>query len=244
MNNRDDFLGVSDYQNQNSGFGYSQAQEAEPLHRYTAKTFAWMFAGLAVTFLVAISGPFYYQFLFSVPAIPFVLLFAELGVVLFLSARIEKLSVGAARTLFFAYSALNGIVFSTYFLIYDMSSLLIAFASTGLFFGIMAVVGYTTHADFSKVRNLLMGGLVFLAVFWIASLFINLSQFEMIACTIGLFVFLVFTAYDTQKIKAYHQVYSGQPDMAAKASIFSALQLYLDFINLFIYLLRILGRRK
>lgn len=241
---RDDFLGVSDYQNQQS---YGSAQlEAEPLHRYTAKTFGWMFAGLLLTFLISLTlystGLIYY--VFSNSAIPIVLLLAELGVVLFLSARIEKMSVGAARTLFFVYAALNGVVFSTYFAIYYMADLILVFAVTGLFFGIMAVIGYTTHADFSKIRNLLMGGLIFLAVFWIASIFINLSQFEMIACTIGLFIFLVFTAYDTQKIKAYHQIYAGQPEMAAKASIFSALQLYLDFINLFIYLLRIVGKRK
>ena len=85
---------------------------------------------------------------------------------------------------------------------------------------------------------------LFLAVFWIAAMFINLEKFEIVACTIGIFVFLVFTAYDTQKIKAYHQAYSHDPEMAKKASIFAALQLYLDFINLFIYLLRVLGKRK
>ena len=113
-----------------------------------------------------------------------------------------------------------------------------------MFFGIMAAIGYTTRADLSNLRNFLMGGLVFLLVFWIAAMFINLERFEMIACTVGIFIFLVFTAYDTQKIRACHQAYAQNPQMAKKASIFSALQLYLDFINLFIYLLRVLGRRK
>ena len=76
------------------------------------------------------------------------------------------------------------------------------------------------------------------------SLFINLSAFETIACTVGIFIFLLFTAYDTKKIKAYYEYYGQAPEMAAKASIFSALQLYLDFINLFLYILRVLGRRK
>ncbi len=108
----------------------------------------------------------------------------------------------------------------------------------------MAAIGYVTRADLSNLRNFLVGGLAFLLVFWVASLFINLQQFEMIACTVGIFIFLVFTAYDTQKIRAYHQAYAYDPQMAKKASIFSALQLYLDFINLFIYLLRVLGRKK
>ena len=81
-------------------------------------------------------------------------------------------------------------------------------------------------------------------VFWLVGMFINLERFEILACTAGIFIFLVFTAYDTQKIKAYHQAYSHDPQMARKASVFAALQLYLDFINLFIYLLRVLGRKK
>lgn len=135
-------------------------------------------------------------------------------------------------------------VFSAYFLIYALPSMVFIFGATALFFGIMAVVGYTTRADLSNLRNFLVGGLVFLLVFWVAAMFINLERFEIIACTVGIFIFLVFTAYDTQKIRAYHQVYAQNPQMAKKASIFSALQLYLDFINLFIYLLRVLGRRK
>ncbi len=81
-------------------------------------------------------------------------------------------------------------------------------------------------------------------LFWVAGIFFNLERFEIAICTVGIFVFLLFTAYDTQKIKSYHQAYCQDPVMAKKASIFAALQLYLDFINLFIYLLRVLGRRK
>ena len=154
------------------------------------------------------------------------------------------MSVGTARALFLTYAVLNGVVFSAYFLIYAFPSLVFIFGATALFFGIMAVIGYTTRADLSNLRNFLTGALVFLLVFWVAAMFINLQRFEIVACTVGIFIFLVFTAYDTQKIRAYHQAYSHDPEMARKASVFSALQLYLDFINLFIYLLRVLGRRK
>lgn len=183
-------------------------------------------------------------YVFAIPYAVLVLGIAEVAVVLYMSARINKVSVGTARALFLTYSVLNGVVFSAYFLIYALPSMVFIFGATALFFGIMAAVGYTTRADLSNLRNFLLGGLVFLLVFWVAAMFINLERFEIVACTVGIFIFLVFTAYDTQKIRAYHQVYAQDPQMARKASIFSALQLYLDFINLFIYLLRVLGRRK
>ena len=236
-----------EYQNLNQSYGaYDATQEYEPLNRYTAKTFGWMFAGLLVTFLVAMTaymtGLVWY--VFAIPYAVLVLGIAEVAVVLYMSARINKVSVGTARALFLTYSVLNGVVFSAYFLIYELPSMVFIFGATALFFGIMAAVGYTTRADLSNLRNFLLGGLVFLLVFWVAAMFINLERFEIVACTVGIFIFLVFTAYDTQKIRAYHQVYAQDPQMARKASIFSALQLYLDFINLFIYLLRVLGRRK
>lgn len=237
-----------DYQNMNQYYGevYQEAREYEPLEKYTAKTFGWMFLGLMVTFLVAVTGYMtgLVWFVFAIPYMVLILGIAELGVVLFLSARITKVSVGTARTLFLVYSVLNGVVFSAYFLMYDLASLVFIFAATSLFFGIMAAVGYFAKVDLSRLRNFLVGGLVFLLVFWVAAMFINLARFEMIACGVGIFIFLLFTAYDTQKIRAYHQVYCHDGQMAGKASIFAALQLYLDFINLFIYLLRAIGKRK
>lgn len=236
-----------DYQQNNQYYQpYGAAREMEPISRYTAKTFGWMFLGLLVTFLVAMTG--YVTgcilYVFMIPYAVFVLGIAELAVVLYLSARITKISVGAARGLFFLYAVLNGIVFSAYFLIYDLASLVVVFGATSLFFGVMALVGYVTKADLSKLRNFLVGGLVFLMIFWILGMFLNLERFEMTACGIGIFIFLLFTAYDTQKIRAFHQIYAQDEVMAKKASIFAALQLYLDFINLFIYLLRIAGKRR
>lgn len=222
------------------------AEEYEPAGRYTAKTFGWMFLGLLVTFVVAMTGYMtgYVWYLFTTPYTVFALGIVELGVVLFLSARINKMSVGTARGLFLFYAVLNGVVFSAFFLMYNLPVLVFVFGATALFFGVMAVIGYVIQADLSNLRNFLIGGLVFLLIFWIAASFINLQQFEMIACTVGIFIFLVFTAYDTQKIKSYHQAYAHDAQMAKKASVFCALQLYLDFINLFLYLLRVLGRRK
>ena len=228
--------------------GYQgQYVPAESVGVYTAKTFLWMFAGLLVTFLTAIglvvSGLI--VAVFSIPSVLMVLFVAEVAVVLVLSARINKMSVGAARALFFTYAVLNGIVFSVYLLYYDVFSLILVFGATALYFGGMALFGWVTKADLSRIRNILVGGLIFLIVFGLLSMFIPaLGAFERVLCLGGIAVFLAFTAYDTQKIKAYYAAYQGDDLMLKKASIFSALQLYLDFINLFLYLLRFLGRRR
>ncbi len=218
----------------------------ESMGRYTAKTFGWMFAGLLVTFLVAVGSVMTgaIAYLLYVPYWFYALLIAEVAVVIFLSARIEKMSVGMARAMFFLYAVLNGIVFGIYPLIYGVEVLWLVFGVTAVFFGVMALIGWFGNINFSVLRPFMIGGLVFLMVFWILSMFINLTAFETAICTLGIFLFLVFTAYDTKKIQAYYLYYGQSPDMAAKASIFAALQLYLDFINLFIYLLRVIGRRK
>lgn len=122
--------------------------------------------------------------------------------------------------------------------------MILVFGATALFFGVMALMGYVLHLDFSRIRPFMTGGLLFLAAFWLLSMFINLSRFELIVCAIGIFLFLGYTAYDTHKIKESYEFYSYDETMLAKASIFSALELYLDFINLFVYLLRVLGRRR
>lgn len=223
-----------------------QNQQVESVGAYAAKTFLWMFLGLLTTFGVALAGYLTgaIVYVFAIPYFSIVLLVAELAVVLVLSARIAKLSVPAARVLFFLYAILNGIVFSAYFLIFSLSSLILVFAATALYFGGLAAYGYFTKADLSRLRPILVGGLIFLLVVGVLSLFLPLGALDRICCLIGIAVFLGLTAYDTQKIRTYHAVYANDPEMASKASIFSALQLYLDFINLFLYLLRFLGKRK
>lgn len=221
-------------------------QAGESLGRYTAKNFGWMFAGLLITLIVAISmyvtGAFIY--VIRIPAWNFLLLAAELILVISLSARLEKMSVTAAKSMFFLYSAVNGIVFSLYFLMFDLLSLWIAFGITAMFFGVMALIGYFGNINFSALRPFMTGGLIFLFVFWLLAMFIDLSAFETMVCGVGIFLFLIITAYDAKKIQAYYAYYGQNSEMAAKASVFSALQLYLDFINLFIYILRFVGNRK
>ena len=185
---------------------------SEPLNVYTAKTFGWMFLGLLVTFGTAIAfsagGGLYYLLTMGMPAV-FALAIAEIVVVMVLSARLHKLSIGAARGLFFAYAVLNGITFSAVFFAYDVQILLTVFALTSLYFGVLAAYGWFTKRDLSGLRPILTAGLIFLLVFWLISMFLPLSGFDRIICFVGLAVFMGLTAYDTQKIKQLHAAFEG-----------------------------------
>lgn len=229
-----------------------QGAAEESLGRYTAKTFLLMFLGLMVTFGVAffLTNTYYglyavvYAF-YYVPYLHLILLVAELAVVIGMTAGIQKISVGTATVFFFLYSVLTGLTFSVIFLSYELSSLILVFGATALYFGGMAVFGYVTNIDLSKMRSILLGGLIFLIVMNVAMLFIPaLEVADRVVCTIGVIVFLAYTAYDTQKIRSFYGAYQGDAALLKKASIFSALQLYLDFVNMFLYLLRLLGKKK
>ncbi len=228
-------------------FDFDSGYVRETLGSYTNRTFFWMFLGLLTTFGVAWFGArsgLVWQMLYSIPMIQIVLLVAQLAVVLVLSARVHKIQVGTAYTLFFAYSILTGVTFSAIFLAYDLGTVLLAFGMTALYFGGMALYGHFTKTDLSRMRPILMGGLICLIVFGLLSLFLPIGAFDRLLCLAGVGIFMAFTAYDTQKIKAFYNYYSGYPEMLEKASILAALELYLDFINLFLYLLRIFAKNR
>lgn len=225
-------------------FDSGYAQDVLTLNQYMVRTFGWMFVGLMVTFVLAaalaMTETVYY--LFAIPYIHYILLIAEVAVVMIMSTNIQNRSVGTTRTMFVIYSLLNGIVFSFYFAVFDVMKLIFIFALTALFFGAFALYGRVTKTDLSRLGPLLIGGLIFLVIASLLSLFIDFSAAERVICMVGIVIFLCFTAYDTQKIKANYEYFYGDEAMLQKASIFSALQLYLDFINLFLYLLRFMGR--
>lgn len=225
-------------------FNFAPVAQAESIQKYIAKTFGWMFLGLAATFAVMLATYFSgaVLYLLSYPVM-LLLVAAELITVIGLSSRVSKLSVGAARGLFFLYAALNGLVFSTLFLQFHVTSLIFAFGVTALYFGIMAAVGFFTKVDLSRLQPLLLGGLILLVVFNVLGMFFSFSGLERLLCLVGVALFLGFTAYDMQKIKAFHAAYSHDPAMLARVSILSALELYLDFVNLFLYILRLFSSR-
>lgn len=227
-------------------FDSDYAKAGLTLNQYVARTYGWMFVGLMITFVLAAALAYTGAVisLFSIPYLPMILLIAELAVVLILSAGIQKRSVGVTRALFALYSVINGMVFSVYFVLYDVAKLIFIFGLTALFFGAFALYGRFAKADLSRLRPLLIGGLIFLVIAGLLTMFINFTALERIVCMVGIVVFLCFTAYDNQKIKANYEYFYGDEVMLQKASIYSALQLYLDFINLFLYLLRFLGRNS
>ena len=221
------------------------------LNQFVAKTFGWMFAGLLVTFAAAVgtvsTGVF--VMLFNTGLV-FALTIAELILVLVLSARITKLQPSTATAMFFVYAVLNGINLSVYFIAYDLSTLILAFLVGAVYFGVMAVYGANTQRDLLGWAPKLMGGLVALIVTaLVGGLFgllfgISFGFLDVVYCGLSVLLFMGMTAYDTQMLKHHYAYFGGDAAMLQKASIFGALNLYLDFINIFLYIVRILGRNR
>lgn len=220
------------------------------LSQYMTKTFGWMFAGLLVTFAVGIgtvrSG-------LIIPLVTSGLLFAtiiaELVLVFVLSGRITQIRPSTATGLFFAYAVLNGLNLSTIFLVYDFASLILAFLVGAVYFGVMAVYGAATRRDLTGWGPKLLGGLIAMLVCsLVGNLFsafgMRFGVMDLLLCAVGLFLFMGLTAYDTQMLKHHYAYFGGDAAMLHKASIIGALNLYLDFINIFLYILRFVGRRN
>lgn len=213
--------------------------------QYIAKVYGWMFLALMVT---AISG--YYvasseamiNFIVGNKIGYWVVLIGQLFLVGYMSARINKISVQTATALFFIYSALNGLIFGILFLVYTPASLLTVFGITAGTFGVMSAVGYYTKQDLTKFGQIMFFGLIGLIIASIVNFFMQNEMMYWILSYVGVAVFVGLIAYDTQKIKAYALMESEE--MRKKGAILGALALYLDFINLFIYLLRLFGSRK
>ena len=225
-----------DYRNYDRGY----AEPVMTASDYMARTYRWMGVGLLVTFAVAYltaTTPL----LYVVDSLYLVLTIAELALVFMLSARVQNMSVAGARGLFFAYAALNGMVLSYYFLAFSVSTLVLAFLARRC---IRSTIDYgmTTHRDLTGWGPRLMMALVALMV---TSLVGALFGFGFGATAlysgIGLVVFMLLTAYDTQKLQQVYAYYAGNSELAEKASIYGALTLYLDFINIFLYVVRLLG---
>lgn len=172
------------------------------------------------------------------------LVIAELVLVIALSAAINKLSLTVATFMFVAYSVINGVTLSFIFIVYAMSSIASAFLITAGTFAAMALFGYFTKTDLTSMGKILMMALVGIIIATIVNIFLKSSGLEMILNYLGVLVFVGLTAYDSQKIK---QMLLQAPDAgegAQKIALLGALSLYLDFINLFLYILRLFGKRE
>ena len=226
-----------DYNNYNRGYAEPTMTSAD----YMTRTYRWMACGLLVTFATAFATavtPLFYV----VNSLYLLLTFAEFALVFMLSARVQNMSVAGARVTFLAYAVLNGMVLSYYFLIFDLGTLVLAFMATSLYFGLMAVYGTTTHRDLSGWGPKLMLGLVALIITGFVGMLFGMGfGVTVLYSAIGLVVFMLLTAYDTQKLSQMYSYYAGDSELAEKASIYGALTLYLDFINIFLYVVRLLG---
>lgn len=210
--------------------------------------YLWMALALVVTGLTSFyvaSTPSIVATIFSSKAIFYGLIFGELALVLILSAAINKISFPVAGIMFVAYSILNGLTLSSLLLIYTMESVASTFFITAGTFGAMALYGHITNKDLSKIGSILMMALIGLIIASLVNLFLGNSTLSLIISYVGVLIFVGLTAYDAQKIKNMITMYgTDTSDTNMKMALMGSLELYLDFINLFIYLLRILGKRN
>lgn len=211
------------------------------------KVYVWMTMALAITgftaYGVATSSGIL-EAIYTNPILFWGLIIAEFALVISVSAAINKLSLTVATLMFILYSVINGALMSYIFLAYTTTSVATVFFITAGTFGVMALIGYTTKVDLSSMGKILFMALIGLVIATVVNLFVKSDGFTMILSYVGVLIFVGLTAYDTQKIK---QMLLQAPDAgegAQKLALLGALTLYLDFINLFIYLLRILGKRE
>jgi FtsH-binding integral membrane protein len=241
------------------GFGADRAVAIDAgLRAYMIRVYNYMAAGVGITGVLAwltfnmavvqnaggtITGltPLG-QTLFTSP-IMWIVMLAPLGMVFFLSFRIQHMQAGTARTLFFVYAAMVGVSLATIFMVYTATSVTRVFFISAAAFGALSLYGYTTQRDLSPIGSFLIMGLFGLMIAMIVNIFLKSSGLDFAISAIGVLVFAGLTAYDTQRIK---EMYDPMDDgtVGGRKAVMGALTLYLDFINLFLMLLRFLGDRR
>ena len=216
---------------------------------FLAKVFNWMAIGLGLTGLAAFltaNSQTALQFIFGNKMVFYGLIFGELGLVFYLSSRIQRISAQAATGLFIAYSILNGVTLSAILLLYTMTSVAATFFVTAGMFGAMAVYGFVTKKDLSSWGSFLFMGLIGIIIASVVNIFLGSSMMSWMISGIGVIIFTGLTAYDVQQITRMgaQGIMDGGEAAIRKGAIMGALKLYLDFINLFLMLLRFMGDRR
>ena len=223
------------------------------LSAYVTKVFMWMFLGLLITagvsYITAVTG-LYTMFLTNM-AMLLILFIAELGLVIYISTRISKgnISSKGATLAFLVYAVVNGLVLSSLFLTFQIGVLYQAFFMTAVTFGTMAIYGYVTRKDLTRIGTLLVVGLLGIIIATIVNGIFGIfgmasTGLDLVIAYVAVAIFLGLAAWDTQKIKYYYYESLGNEGVQNNLAIYSALQLYLDFINLFLYILRIFASHR
>ena len=214
---------------------------------FLARVYAWMAGGLLTTALAAfvvLSSPTIYQAIYGNRIVFYGLMFAELGLVVWLSGIIGRLSSGAAASVFLLYSTLNGLTMAGIFLVYTSSSIVSTFVVTAGMFGAMSVYGLVTSRPLDGLGSFAFMGLIGVILASVVNIFLHSSTLEFVISCVGVIVFVGLTAYDTRKLKMMAAQVDADSEAGRKGAIQGALALYLDFVNLFLMLLRLLGNRR
>lgn len=210
--------------------------------------YLWMTLALGISGVTAIAvanSPQLLELLYGNGLALFIVFIAQLGLVWLISARISSMSINTATALFIAYSILTGVTLASIFIVFTQESIASVFFISAGTFAAISLYGYTTKRDLSNWRTHLLMGLIGLIIASVVNWFMHSEMLYWIISYVGVLVFVGLTAYDTQKIKQMALVsYNQEGEISQKIALLGALTLYLDFINLFIYLLRIFGRRK
>lgn len=214
------------------------------LRQYMLRVYNYMAGGLALTGAVAYGAAAggLYQAIVGTP-LYWVVLLAPLALVMLLSFRIERMSLGAAQLTFWGYAGLVGLSLSGIFLVYTGASIARVFFITSATFAAMSLYGYTTRSDLSRFGSFLFMGLIGIVIAGLVNMFLASSQLQLAISVIGVIVFVGLTAWDTQRIREMYVAADGEV-VAGKKAIMGALALYLDFLNLFLMLMQLLGDRR
>lgn len=249
-----DYIEIKDNYDRGSYARSSAPSSVTTLSAVMSRVYAWMTAALlltAGTAYITATTPALLQLIYGNSAAIWVLFLGELGLVMGISAGITRLSPTTATALFLLYSVVNGLTLSSIFFAYSMGTIYQAFAAAALTFGGMSLVAYTTKKDLSGLGGILIMALIGLIIASVINIFWGNSAMDAIITYVGVFIFVGLTAYDTQKIKQMSYAVEqgsvmGYTDAAAprRIAILGALTLYLDFINLFLYILRLFGRSR
>ena len=226
-------------------FQSAAAGAASRVSLFLRRVYGWMFAGLALTGLVALAmasnPPLVIGFARN-PVLFFGLMIGELGLVVWLSARVLKMSPAAAIGAFVAYAALNGVLFSVLFLAYTATSIATTFFITAGMFGALALFGTVTKKSLAGIGSFVSMGLIGLILAMIVGMFVHSDALQFAISIIGVIVFTGLTAWDAQRLKT--MAVTTPEGVVGNVAILGALRLYLDFVNLFLFLLRFMGRRR
>jgi FtsH-binding integral membrane protein len=225
---------------------YESSADVTTVAQFFNTVYAWMASGLALTAVVAwwvSTQPQLMRQIFQGPVL-IILVLAELGLVFAVSAGINRFSATTATVLFMIYSGLNGLTLSAIFVIYTKASLASTFVVTAGTFGAMSLYGFVTKRDLTSLGSMLFMALIGLVLASLVNLFLHNETLYWIVTYAGVLIFVGLTAYDTQKLRNYAVQTGGNKEMSNRLAIYGALNLYLDFINLFLFLLRLMGNRK